>query len=278
VEDNPFRVTVRDLTTRTVVRRQGKYLKVTVEKRVGQPPISKLGRKVTGYSRQSRKRFLQLIATIDWERVDHALLVTLTYPDNYVERGIVERNKNKYLFLRAMEKYLGIKLSGVWRLEWMERKTGKFIGVPMPHWHLLIFGLDWIDKDVIRDRWRRATGIEGCVCTDVREAGSPSKCAVYAAKYAAKFHADPSLDYVPNLNTVGRQWGTMRRSLIPRCPVLYVHNLNDTEIEFLMGRALELLPWRREEDSDGFTLLGDTVSEVWEDFYVRHIDRVGELS
>lgn len=254
------------------MQKQGKLLKVRVERGFSVVrPDTKRG-VIVGYSRRSRKRFLELIATIDWQRITRALFVTVTYPDRYVRRSVERRNRDKFLFLRRLNRITGITLCGLWRCEWKPRKTGLYVGEPLPHYHFLLFGCRWINKNALRHAWKRATGIEGVVCTDVKRAECASKAAIYAAKYCAKFADDPSLDYVPNLHSRGRQWGTVVRQLIPSCPIETVHDLSGFEEAWFAERGVELLPWRRDTDECGYSLIGDVAEEVWTDFLVRRVD------
>lgn len=95
--------------------------------------------KITTFSRDSRRRLMQTLAKLD-EAV-RGLFVTLTYPDTYAYPDDPERWKRD---IDAFAKrFLRQFPDGcfVWRMERVDRKSGKRFGELMPHFHLLVFGV-----------------------------------------------------------------------------------------------------------------------------------------
>lgn len=166
---------------------------------------------ISTFSRKSRKRMIELLA--DEIRVPD-LFVTLTLSDDLYEDWMNTVKPMLEAFRRRLErKYEGI--SALWRLEIEDRKSGDWIGEPMPHFHLII----WLPENMkncanlIVDKheehnwsqwWHDITGSThpkhlsdyGC---DISRVKSRRHGYHYVSKYAAK----PSID---NLN-VGRRWG-----------------------------------------------------------------------
>ena len=82
--------------------------------RQGKPP-TRAGTAITHLSRASRLRCLKILATIDWQTIGSSLFVTLTYPDELALPDREKRNRQRYLWHRDLERYLGQEIPCLWR-------------------------------------------------------------------------------------------------------------------------------------------------------------------
>lgn len=127
---------------------------------------------ITGFSRKSRKRLIEMCARL---RDDvEGLFLTLTYRANYQDaRGA---KKHLDLMLRWL-RYHRPGCTVIWRMEPQDRGA--------IHFHLLILGTTWIAVRGIRTQWRGLIGeLGGNV--DVERIHNRRKAMVYVAKYIAK--------------------------------------------------------------------------------------------
>lgn len=112
--------------------------------------------RVVGFSAQSRKRLLDLLNMLKRETVSDAVFLTLTYPDVFpVDAHRWKRD------LDAVSKALARKypqMSAIWRLEWKKRLSGENVGRMAPHFHLLVFGVPWLDLVWLSKTWYRVVG------------------------------------------------------------------------------------------------------------------------
>jgi len=212
---------------------------------------------ISEFSRKSRMRLLKFIARVNWDKCGDGLFVTLTYPDECLPRSTEQRNMDRYVFHRYVEKYLSVKIPMLWRVEWVERKSGKYRGNIVPHFHLIMFRGRFIENDMVRLFWRRCVKKEGALCTDIEGLGDACKIRMYIAKYAAKVPPPLSLDYVPQLNNLGRHYGYTRKPLIPMASQVRFVDLTPGLLATLRNVAAESLPDYDSRFDAGFVLLGD---------------------
>lgn len=104
--------------------------------------------KCRGFSYQSRKRMMAKMNTVSCAAPLPAF-VTLTFPDvvvgQFVGQGLgvfakyAKREVDSFFkrLLRVVP-----TASAFWRLEWQSRKSGEFEGKLVPHFHLMIWGLE----------------------------------------------------------------------------------------------------------------------------------------
>jgi hypothetical protein len=170
------------------------------------------------------------------------------------------------LFIKTIERKLGKGFGVVWRQEWALRKTGEFKGHFRPHYHLLIIGCNYLDKELVRDSWRKAIKFNGGpLATDVRRIIGTDGAIRYVAKYISK---NPSLDIGTKLDKgwiMGRFWGVRRPGLIPMCPVEIIEITNPLLVFESIIKASMVLnrePWKL---AGGFSLLGDAGIKIFED-------------
>lgn len=96
-----------------------------------------------GFSFGSRRRMLDRLNSVS---VAAALptFVTLTLPDDVFNDDVSSFAKTAKVWMDAFIKRLvrvSPSASGFWRIEWQSRKSGKYEGKLVPHFHLLVWGL-----------------------------------------------------------------------------------------------------------------------------------------
>lgn len=101
-----------------------------------------------GFSRGSRRRLMNHLNTL---RTDAPLplFVTLTLPDDCYVPSITEFAKVAKSLLDVWLKRLGRicpSASGFWRIEWQTRKSGPLEGKVFPHFHLMLWGVEYREK------------------------------------------------------------------------------------------------------------------------------------
>lgn len=173
---------------------------------------------VQGFSGASRRRLMYLLASVDRTRVEVPLFVTLTYPGEDWERfgGRKEEVKRHLDVLRHWLFYHHPGAIVIWRLEFQKRGA--------PHFHLLVFGVGFIDCHYLAYEWHKAvgsgqathllSGTQVCACKSWVHATS------YVSKYLAKKESFADSD-VPIHSLPGRIWGIWGRKFLPREAVEY---------------------------------------------------------
>ena len=102
---------------------------------------------VAGFSRASRKRLLEFMASIRWDMSKKTVFATLTYPGRYA--SVPAWNDEQWLSdfeaLRRRIERLSDEIMIVWRKEFVRRKSGETKGILLPHYHLIILMPDSLD-------------------------------------------------------------------------------------------------------------------------------------
>jgi len=167
---------------------------------------------IGGFSRQSRRRLLYLLASIDQQASGLPLFVTLTYPGQDWETYAANMKRHLDNFHRWLA-YHRPTTSAIWRLEVQKRGA--------PHFHLLVFGAGFLDCLLVAEAWWR---IVGSAQESHLLAGTQVKaCARWreATRYMAKYMAKPQEETaeVPELwRLPGRFWGVWGAKNLPVCP------------------------------------------------------------
>lgn len=231
-------------------------------------PPSRISRGVVGlFSLESRMNLLRFLNRVDWDKCQPVQFVTLTYPDDVYRGSYVERSRDRFLFLRYVERCLGIHVPCVWRVEWVKRKSGRFVGNLFPHWHLLLAGTKILYEKWVRNRWAHVLGIyPSWVSVKVKQVEGILGACKYVAKYVSKL---PHLDITAYHNShlkFGRHWGVTRRGMIPMCPVKVSREISQEEAECLLQHKGKLLHPPEPIDQHGFTLFGKDQVELIEKF------------
>lgn len=90
---------------------------------------------VTGFSRASRKRMIETMASI--RNPGGMLFLTMTFDDSV----LLDLNDNLEAMFEAFRRRFERAYpswSAMWRKEWQDRKSGDFIGTFVPHYHFII--------------------------------------------------------------------------------------------------------------------------------------------
>lgn len=168
---------------------------------------TKRGR-VSGFSRKSRKRLLDWLNQIDKASAAKGLFVTLTYPGEYSDDWRAWKRDLDTLTKRLRRKWN--RCSIVWRLEYQERGA--------PHFHLLVFGVDFIPHRWLAKAWYDVVGSGDYnhlkAGTEVRRVKSFKQVCYYAAKYISKVQDVQS-------RSDGRMWGIYGREYLPVLVVVF---------------------------------------------------------
>jgi len=232
---------------------------------------------IAGFTPAARLRMLRMIAAVEWERVKKAVFITLTYPDAYIDRSMEQRTRDKYLFFRHMENYLGKEVGAVWRLEWERRKSGARIGTNACHVHVIVFGVSFIEKDIVRSWWRSVLSAEGPLMTWIDQVKGGRKVAMYVAKYCGKKADGSALDNASYLNSVGRHWGVRRKHLVPFCTRWVIPFLTPADIQLAENFGCSVFRYFTRNAGQGFSLLGKPAAKLGAELLERMIDKENRI-
>jgi len=165
---------------------------------------------VHGFTRQSRKRFMDFLNMIVTLALASGLFVTLTYPDVFPERPRRWKRDIDVFLKRAKRRYP--RSVWVWRLEWKTRLSGQNVGKVAPHFHLLALGIPRLSLRWLAQAWYETVGsgdlrhLENG--THAQRIGSRRGVLWYAAKYIGKIAEDVEPGWT------GRVWGVVGRDLL----------------------------------------------------------------
>jgi len=254
---------------------QGELIEITYIKRYKKKFVPKRRGFINGFTKGARLRMLRMIASIKWESVTNGLFITLTYPDSYADRTMYERSTDKYLFMRYIEKYLGKEVGAIWRLEWELRKSGSRKGQLIAHYHLIVFGIRYIPKDVVRSFWRCVLRVDGPLMTWVDGIKNGRKLARYVGKYCAKLPETSVLDNSTYLNSQGRHWGMHRRGLIPFSSRVVIPYLTEHEVNLMENLACMTFRFFTRGTQQGFSVFGKNAKKIGEILFEKRIDEEG---
>ena len=276
-------------TRQVRVTAQGSLVKAQVEGVLCGREVSWKRGVVRGFSQASRRRMLELVATLDLPGGCVGAFISLTYGTEYPCPRCAKEDLR--VFLRRVERYFGQwiddggrvrRVAVIWRLEWQARGA--------PHFHVVAF-CPFLGKDLVARWWSEIAG--RALAEEQRasiEAHGTSVSAVYgrrgAFRYVAKYAAKVSrlgpehlagdgdgspvaapgrcgpcgLDYLSYWDKPGRFWGVEGRKWLP---VAEGH-----ELVFPLGRwfhklrrtARHVYPRRERRKWAGFTLYRDDIA------------------
>jgi hypothetical protein len=135
---------------------------------------------VKGFSAAARKRMLELLNQLTFERIT---FVTLTYPKEWNPDGHEYKKHLRRFRARMERKYPKIRV--LWRLEFQKRGA--------PHFHLLLFDAPFLCRFCLSYDWYKSVSSGdrkhlkyGTNVRGVASRGENGKIISYVAKYAAK--------------------------------------------------------------------------------------------
>lgn len=240
---------------------QGNCLEYKVHEKFNMLTGSKRG-SISDFSPRARLTMLKTFQKIDFENHLEPLFITLTYPDERAMPTLEERNIHRKVIARHLERIIDQPMPAAWRIEWMPRQTGTMIGQICPHWHLLVFGVRFIPWQALREAWCQTIGHDGYCRTDIRRVDRRGAIQMYMAKYISKEAVSCSLVIATYQNKIGRQYGWLRKKLIPMHPVHAYGTLTDRDRDTLTSLAAERLPWLSERREQSFTLFGTIAQDA----------------
>jgi hypothetical protein len=167
---------------------------------------------VGGFSKASRKRCLQTLGSIDKTGSAPPLFVGLTYPgDHWPDDPAQWAQDLENFYARLCRHRSWANIAIIWRKEPQKRGA--------PHFHLFIFGLEFLAWQWVGATWADITGGNPKTCSDVEKLRSWRGAMFYASKYMAKVADDDAGGFttatgIP-LTEVGRHWGVMGRKHLP---------------------------------------------------------------
>jgi len=228
------------------------------------------------FSPAARLRMLKKFHTVDFDASHKPLFITLTYPDDCCYQDRDSRKVHRMVMARHLERITGKNVPGAWRVEWEVRKSGFWSGVPMAHMHWLIFRHRYIDKDDLRDAWRKTIGASGHVSTHIEAVNKSDAVKMYMAKYISADACDCSLVIAAYRNSVGRQYGWLRHREIPYHEKVDHPTLTLAQQKDLRRLADEQLPWLREGWQESFTLMGQSAVDAGRVLQGDELDSIDE--
>jgi len=146
--------------------------------------------KVTEFSDRSRSRLLRLTASMDKDLIakSRVIFITLTYGQMYPTSDYAKIHIQT--LIKRLRRFAP-ECSGLWRVELQKRGA--------PHFHLLVFGLPYLDKAVLAAAWGAVIGQEFWDTSTIARLGAASppftrielihnhrKAFFYVSKYVAK--------------------------------------------------------------------------------------------
>jgi hypothetical protein len=214
------------------------------------------------FSREARKRLLTFIARVDWRFFVQGMFLTLTYPDDVADVGSDQLNQDKYLMHRFIEKENGHNVPGIWRLEYQTRKTGRYVGKRIPHFHLLLCNADYIRFSALRAEWKKIIRTSVDPQVNVRRIKNSKMAGLYVSKYCCKASGSSFLDNAVYLNKPRRNYGYMRKADIPLHDTLVCVTHDPILMRLIEELGAVELPWVQPGELRSFDLFGDRASQV----------------
>jgi hypothetical protein len=167
------------------------------------------------FSPASRKRLLQLVASLDRD-TRPPLFLTLTYPSEWPGVPATWKLDLEAFYKRVCRKYPMCNVAVLWRLEPQKRGA--------PHFHLLVFGVPYISYKWVGQVWAEITSGNAATCSRVERVRSWKGAMAYASKYLGKNleGGEFATSEGEVIDSVGRHWGVMGKKHLPALWVAYV--------------------------------------------------------
>ena len=232
-------------------------------------PLSKLPperQEIKGFSAASRLRLFKLTNRIDYESAGRCTFVTSTWRDELGVPTSADVTYARSRFQRSLERLAGKEMPGLWRVEWKERRTGRWKGRLLPHVHVIYFKAGFLPVKDVGEAWSRAIGYRGRVSVKMNEITSLHMCLMYVSKYLAKLPAERNLDIASYLNTEpgGRHWGVFRKPLLPISEAVVIRVRPGQLVESIRKLATEAYVRTPQDREAGFCVFGEVAKRVRE--------------
>lgn len=216
--------------------------------------------KVTDYSRDSRKRAINLLSRLDPDGCQSKFL-TLTYS------GVPAHDRAKrdlQTFIKRLRRRFP-QMSAFWRAELQKRGAA--------HFHLIIFNMGWIFQRILRAMWMAVTG-EDKSGVFIKQLHGKRQVMYYVSKYVAKIEkagvpvTDDTLLVKGSYLTAtpkweGRHWGVINRENLPFAAHNVVSFASDSVAGDLRCGIWLLSHGRAGQSPFSQTLYSDKASEIF---------------
>jgi len=226
--------------------------------------------KVKAFSDASRRRMLRLIAKLEQTR--KPIWMDLTYPDEFFNErldGRLLKESHLKKFYQRLE-YIFPEVAVIWKLEYKDRKSGKFVGEMFPHFHMLVWGLhdeNMYDlRQLVARMWWEVCGqlsdahLEAG--TSVSRIKSYRGVFFYAAKYMSK-------EVEEEVSEVGRWWGVKGRENLPEAYCHVINFLEDEHYKKVIDWMAAYAGFPESEHWKGLTIFCDT-----NHFFYEELDKI----
>lgn len=163
--------------------------------------------KITEFSGKSRQKMMETLCKID--RDAHTLFVTLTYPGLWNASPSVWK-RDLDVFWKAVKKKYPYA-SAIWKIEPQQRGA--------PHYHLLVWGVDYMHHQWIAYRWWKIVGSGDkqhlFAGTNVQKIKSRNGAMAYVSKQYMGKDVKLSDEQKARMGSMGKWWGVLARNDVP---------------------------------------------------------------
>lgn len=206
---------------------------ITCKKNIAFPAVGggKRG-KIKTFTNGSRRRLMYKLGQID--RRATPLFLTLTYPDQFSEDFKKWGRDVDTFRKRIMRKGWG----AIWRKEIKKRKSGLNMGKMAPHFHLLVWGVEYAHLLAWASQaWYEIVGSGDekhlKAGTRVEQLHNVRGARGYVGKYLGKEEEEELQAFSNEFDSFGRMWGVINSNMIPWADAV--------SYEFSMPEAVRLL-------------------------------------
>lgn len=249
----------------------GTFLKVGASAAMGpihsEPPPRG---EVFGISRASRARMLRTFARLRTDAVSAALFVTLTYPDGWP--SLAECKRHLAAWWKRCRRSFPFA-SAIWR---MEPQTGfrGGEGRGAPHFHLVVFGVSFIDRDWLSRTWYEVVGSDDerhlRAGTSVEKVKAGRSVLGYIAKEMTAEKAGEFRDGATGepVTHTGRLWGKLSGCDLPFGAERRLVFRGEAAREAVLEAVVRATEWQPARGWSPFMSLGvvtDNAGSVFED-------------
>lgn len=175
---------------------------------------------VSDFSPASRRRLQQVFCSLGGDVMLSSWFASLTWDDTCIPDGPEVKRCIDVLSKRLLRAFPSMCV--IWKVEVQSRKSGAFVGRPVPHLHLVIVShsdTNMLDFHAwLRLAWHEVVGTVNPAhlgkggCHIEHAYGSLRKVSWYVSKYTSK-SGDPQL--LASFGWIGRWWGILNRKQLP---------------------------------------------------------------